>query len=269
MSFYTNYIKNKNLYIKINQTGGTVCGCGCKTSNILSLAQASASVESEYCVCGSQGHTHGNYFFKGELTNLLNEPYLIKYLADFHTPYNIIETKVLRERGMEPIFNSRWPQTVPEWYAPKEQIDVPYFLPSDNKSILTVCIPINTVNPDIIELVNVVKNGDDYSAECSICGGSVDWNRYIWSGDKTSNCTCGLPDTMAVFEIKIENLCNQDGNYSYKNFEAFVNNICDTLESEISRSIPNIMALNRDNIVYFFQIHHDIVLIDDYNDEDD
>ena len=262
MSFYTNYIKNKNLYIKINQTGGTVCGCGCETSNILSLSQASVPVESEYCGCN--GHTHGNYFFKGELTNLFNEPALIGYMADFHTPYNIIETKVLRNMGLQPIFkNEMYCSRLPEWYSPEELIDVPYFLPSKDKSILTVCIPINTVDLHDVDLVWLVQ---DWA--CSICGGEVRDLNSIYGGDYDSYCECGLPDTMAVVEIKIENLRNQDENYSYMNFHTLIENICDTLES-VSRDIPNNMKYKIENIVSFFRLHYNIEMINDYLDGDD
>ena len=185
-------------------------------------------------------------------------------MADFHTPYNIIETKVLREMGIEPIYyNLR--SIFPTWYARKEPIEVPYFLPSENKSILTVCIPINTVNPDELDLVDeYYLTNSEGSGKYPICHGEVRW--YAYSRDYDSECICGLPDTMAVFEIKIENLRNQDGNYSYKNFDAFFKNICDTLESEISRCIPDVMAQNREYIVDFFLSYHDIDVIDDYLD---
>jgi hypothetical protein len=244
MSFY-NYIKNKNLYKKLNQIGGTVCGCGCETSNSLFLSQASVHAGSKYCEC--KGHVHGFYFFEGELTGVLNEPALIEIMADFFN-YKIMNTDLLREMGIEPLFKLQQENMVlPKWYAPNEQIQVPYFLPSESyANILTICIPIHTVNPDEIVLVNEQYDDDTdvRYEECNICRGkvNVDLDRYGEFKGFVSRCECGLPDKMVVFKVNIDDLFNQDiGYYSYENFYDIIKNICDRIKSEISRNIPDIM----------------------------
>jgi hypothetical protein len=253
------YLKYKEKYCRLkNMFGGGNCWCGCETSNIPSAAQASASVKS--CVCN--GHFHN-----------------IQKI-------NIIEKDILLAKGVKPIFNRSTRFMVDDWYGSKnehpewpvskerpdlhlkEQIDVPYFLPSENKSILTVCIPINTVKPGLKNVSDVDYSNNIY-AECNMCNGTVYWNTEDMGMNWESECVCKLPNTMAIFDIEIKNLLIQDEKYSYKKFVDLVKVVCDTMESEISRNIlDGVFDTDIEDILSFFMKNYNITMINDLYQED-
>ena len=209
-------------------------------------------------------NTATTIFYTSDKHSQALEPPVKAHVAD-GTDFAITETKELRNKGIKPIFDY-FSYDIFRWYAPKEQIYVPYFLPLENKSKLSVCIPINTVDLDI-DMEDQLGD-DEISAYCPICRGKISWYAYTSGSFYDSECKCGLPDTMAVFDIKIENLRDQDGKYSFDIFYTLIKNICDKMKSTISSiEIPKNMRYSIEKILSFFRFHYDIEMIDDYKDD--
>jgi hypothetical protein len=231
MSLYIKYINYKNLYKNLKQTGGGSCGCGCETRKKPSAASAA-----EGCICDkySPKHKHGD----------------------------IKKTDDLKKKKLIPLFKSFDDHIIPDWYAPKEQIHVLYYLEdvvvvqdvekNVIKELLHVYIPINTHNKDDIKRVPTRfissddddDDDDDDSYMCSLCKGIVSTALYR----SFSECKCLLPEKM--FEIRLEISKKEcDKEQFYSKFKSLIKNACQKMDSDISSDIPDYMDNFKEEIL--------------------